>query len=391
MSANEDELDKRIKELEKLVEIKELEKSYAEAQKATIETMFPKGETKPLEGKITTDEKFGYIARLVSYQAMRERAKAVGDEINKKLSDEMPEKSEPNEHGKAKVLIVDKINIATSDIPLIQLNKQFASLNNIILEQQTINYELLREKEKIAPPDLRVSIIGPVIESVVGSIADIMGFFQVNYSFTGQEFTLNNDAVTAIVANSINDHETHILNFKIIEGSTILDDFQNFLTNKLELEMITDKLKHASNEVRARSRILTDERKPLSDIEAAIIESENIITTCNNFVKSITSAPNENSQSLLVQAALRNYIREVGITHLLYLNIVSSGGEAVTIQTLWPCWRKVSFIGGSAFVYILAEKDGRVVLADTEVSLAQLDYRLTQKGASNYKRIILEP
>ena len=51
----------------------------------------------------------------------------------------------------------------------------------------------------------------------------------------------------------------------------------------------------------------------------------------------------------------------------------------------------MSFIGGSAFAYILAEKDGQVVLADTEVSLAQLDYRLAQKGASNYKKIILEP
>ncbi len=138
--------------------------------------------------------------------------------------------------------------------------------------------------------------------------------------------------------------------------------------------MTIDKLKHAS----APSL--------LTKIKSARIESENIVATCNNFVKSITSTPNENSQSLLVQAALMNYIAIEKFTHLLYLNIVSSGGEAVTQKTIWPWWRKISFIGGSAFSYILAEITGKVILADVGISLSQLDYKLC-KGASDYKTI----
>ena len=83
-----------------------------------------------------------------------------------------------------------------------------------------------------------------------------------------------------------------------------------------------------------------------------------------------------------------SYIAIENFTHLLYLNIVSSGGEAVTKQSIWPWMHaRISFIGGSAFSYILAEKTGKVILADVGISLSLLDYKLNNIGASDYKKI----
>ena len=368
------EIDERIEELKKQLELQELEQKLAEAKKATIEAQYPKGTTQPLEGTITTSEKFGYIAEIVSYQAMSEKTIQVAKEIDTKLTD------------KHKVLIVDKLDLSSCDIPLIQIENQFPYFNDIIEKQTEHNKKLLEEVKAL---DVAPALLIPAVVSVVGSIADIMGFFRTNYSITGQEFTLKNDALTANIAKNLSKPKKYILNFQIIEKSKIIEDFVTFLKNKLELEKTKDKLKHKSKEIRVCSKTTPQSQKDLTEIEAAIIDSETIISACNDFVKSITTVAEEGSLSLLVQAAVRSFIREKEITHILYLNIVSSGGEAITKQSSVARVLNTSFIGGSAFAYILAEKDGKIIMSDTAVSLAQLDHKLNKKGASNYKQITI--
>ena len=367
------ELAERIEELQKQLELQELEQKLAEAKKATIEAQYPKSATQPLEGTITTSEKFGYIAEIVSYQAMSEKTIQVAKEIDTKLTD------------KHKVLIVDKLDLSSGDIPLIQIENQFQYFNDIIDKQTEHNKKLLQEVKAL---DVAALLI-PAVVSVVGSIADIMGFFRTNYSITGQEFTLKNDALTANIAKNLSKPKKYILSFQIIEKSKIIEDFVTFLKNKLELEKTKDKLKHKSKEIRVCSKTTPQSQLDLTEIEAAIIDSETIISACNDFVKSITTVAEEGSLSLLVQAAVREFIRDKEITHILYLNIVSSGGEAITKQSSLARVLNTSFIGGSAFAYILAEKDGKIIISDTAVSLAQLDHKLNKKGTSNYKQITI--
>ena len=70
-------------------------------------------------------------------------------------------------------------------------------------------------------------------------------------------------------------------------------------------------------------------------------------------------------QPLIISATIRDYIRQTGITHLLYLKISSSGGEAITEKRIFSSGH-TAYIGGSTISYILAEKDGKVISESSE-------------------------
>jgi hypothetical protein len=415
------------------------QKESAEAQKAAIEATFPKGETKPLAGEITTDaNKFGYIAELVAYRAMKESAECVGREIDKS-----PLSPDP-----AKILIVGERGFAKGDLPLLQLDKQFKLFRAMLGEQLRKNDALLEQSEVALPeapsiieleglppegpsvseleafPAAAITPALMLIPAVASSVADIVGYFPVNYDIKGQDFELGSDAIIAIVAGEIRKHHVYILNFNMIDDSDIVDRFINLITEKQKLAETKERLesqvvgptaseidtttgeiakleaelkelkedegeekrKHLENQIKESKDLLESKKELLDGANAAVAESESLGKALGDFLTSVTSTPDDKTPSLLAQAALRNHIRKQGITHILHLKILSSGGEAITKKRLWSSG-ETAYIGGSAISYILVTSEGRVVSSDTEVALAQLGHKLSAPGAAELWRI----
>jgi hypothetical protein len=417
----------------------EAEKAATEAQKAAVEAMFPKGEAKPLAGEITTDaDKFGYVAELVAYQAMKEGAVAVGETIN-----QLPLSPKP-----VKILIVGERNFAQGDLPLLQLDKQFELLGDMLDAQIQQNKDLLSEagaelaeapsvaeREELPPVGLPESVLEVLpaaaitpalmaIPAVVSSVADIVGYFQVDYNIKGQDFELGSDALAAVVAGQIDNHEVHILNFHRVHESDMVKRFTRLIKRRQELEgmkellrsqvvepvtseisaaagrlsKLEDELKklHGKTEeeqaqqlkgvVEETKKLLAAKNALLGRANAAVTESEGLGKAFGAFVNAVTSASDEGKPPLFVEAALRDHIRQQGITHLLHLSILSSGGEAITKKRLWSSG-ETAYIGGSAISYVLATSGGHIEAADTRVALAQLDYRLSAPSTTAFRMV----
>jgi hypothetical protein len=261
------------------------------------------------------------------------------------------------------------------------------------------------------------------IPAVSGVAADIVGYFRTNYSIAGQEVTLENDALAATVAGQIAKYKVHLLNFNMVGGSKIITRFAELIkrTQELkettallriqvvdpataEIETLTTQAAKQEAELNALSEEQADQataletkinesqeqlardKELLEAANAAIGASENLSKAAGDLITAVSTAPDDKTPPALVQAALRKHIREQGITHLLYLKILSSGGEAMTKQSIWRSGQ-TAYIGGSAIAYVLVTAAGEVISADTEVSVAQLDHTLGKPDAAKLATI----
>jgi hypothetical protein len=327
-------------------------------------------------------------------------------------------------------LLVNDLDFASGDIPLVQIESILTLFKTNLNTQKETNEKFLEEnkpKPKVAEfvPLVAAALAPMIIPGIISAFADIAGYFQVNYDIKGQEFTLDNQAIIAIVAGKIN-VPVYIFNFNLIKESDVLNSFNNTLGLRQKLDATIDRIKSEivkmkKDEIKkieskiqglkATSGTLKDTEEDRKKKEKNRVQLENSLAQANElvdlantlivnseslskafsiFADSATKATDEKTPPLLLKAALRKYIRASNITHLLNLKIVSSGGEAITMKRRLMFWKNnASFIGGSVISYVLAETSGRVVAADTVPGLAQLNYRLSGEGESVFKEISL--
>lgn len=418
--------------------IAQAESAAAAARKATLEAIVPKGESKPREGSVTTDEKFGYLATLVAYQVMRTCAATVAKTISDK----------PLADGPARILIVDERNVAQGDLALVQVERQF-DLFGTQFDAGVRQLDHLQDEMKANyPPAAAVGgleVQGPDTEAgqleflpaagvasfaaaapaIVSSVADIIGFFKTDYTVTGQTVDLSGDALVAEVAGRITRHHVQIFNFNLVRESGLVNRWSQLVEKKLSLSQskgavetqvvqpLTARIAaapaaRAALQAQLDPLITTDEaqraalRKELAELQkalrfdedflrraqGAISSADTLAQAFTEFTASLTTAPDASTPPLWLQAAVRQQIRQQEITHLLYLKIVSSGGEAITKKSFWRSGQ-TSYLGGAVVTYVLATIDGKVELAGSEVSLGQLDHQYSQPTATTLRAVPL--
>ncbi len=365
----------QLKELKKETKIAQEKEAAAKAEleiakskKEAREINLPKGDTKALEGTIDADDKFGYLSELVAYHAMKSSAEKAGEQIKKS---QLPPGS--------RILIVDQLNFAEKDFSLMQINNQFSLFQGIFDKQIKENKKLknppMPEQKKVTPTaesagkkrvveaakntgTKRVIEAVSTASGIISAIADIVGYFKVDYSIKGQDFKLDSDAMAAIVAGKISDkYNVHIINFNMVSESSLLKELEELIQKRKELD--------------ESKELLSKEEEG----ESAIKESTNILKVFDAFIDSIMTTEKDQSQPLIVSAMVQEHIRKMVITHLLYLEISSSGGEAITEKRIFSSGH-TAYIGGGTVTYILADKDGKVISSDSLVAFSEMDYKI---------------
>ncbi|MFX0116460.1 MAG: hypothetical protein ACFFB3_18060 [Candidatus Hodarchaeota archaeon] len=418
-------------QLEKQAAILEEKKKILDLYKKMAEAL-PKGETKPLAGEIKVDEKFGFTAQLVAYEAM----KKISEKIVGKIDEQNLSSEKDSE--RPKILIVDSLSLDPDDLPLIQVESIFTNFEKNLTDQELINSRLKETLEKELPEipaksaleaeleetfgkDEHILEFAPAlalapaaISGIVSSIADIMGFFREDFEVKGKEFTLGQEGIIANIAGSIAENEKceiQIFNFNWIRESKILERFTKLLESKHKLKMSIDNLKtskdrltkqidimkqiqelaiklgqlksNTDNSSTAIAGQLTTLTQPLDRFnvllkkaDSAIANSELLEKAISDFVTSATT-PSDEKPCLLLKAAARKHLKTAKVSHLLYLKILSSGGEAITRKKIFGSFGDTAFIGGTAVSYILAETSGKIILAETLTGLARREYNLS--------------
>jgi hypothetical protein len=328
-----------------------------------------------------------------------------------------------------KVLIVDKLEYAQEDLPLAEVKQQLdlfkETLTPLANDIENIKNDIRGGDVDIAAlPILAATVAVP---SLISTLAGVAGYFQTNYSVTGQEFALPTEGLLAAVATKLSTKvdEVYISNFYAIGQSGLLKTFMELKDDELDLKTKKDELanqvaKPLNDRIATlNKRILeleaqriplhsvTDQAKieeiksDINDLEnelrpskvsadranAAVQEADVCLTAFQNFTSAITSSA-DGQPSKLARAMLRDkvYQAPVDITHILYLKILYSGGNAITAQNRWSSG-KTSYMGGLAFNFVLAEKDGKVVASDTFKDIGVLDYTFSKKNQGEVRRI----
>lgn len=405
-------------EKEKLLTMQQLD--VLKAQQGMMSQLLPKGESKPLEGKIETNDRFGYIAEVVAYSAVEEMAA----EITAALT-----KSEMLPIG-ATILIVDQLDRASDDLPLVEIKVQLDSFKHALAAQIQQNEGLLQRKAlesvALAAPAIATSVL-PLAVAALSLTADIAGYFRTDYSIKGQVFEVKKEALVSAVTGQLRamDRQVYLENFYPLSTSQLITDFTYLHQDTMTLKTLRNRLSLEAAEPKGREIIQFQElverlkeektgldvntqgeeirrieeqisqhetsinvtQEKLREVNAAVLASDTLVAAFDNFSKAMTTSPDGQTSPKLVQAALRDKIEQLHPDFLLYLKVLSSGGEAVVKRNFWSSG-DTSFIGGVVACYILAAADGAVITSGTRVTLSALDYKLAGGQVSKVRRIL---
>ena len=409
---------KATQELERLRKNELLEQMKAQSE--LITKIVPKPETKPLEGKTDIGESSGYVAELVGYHSLKQASSHITERLGviEDLADD------------TRILIVNQLNYAVDDVPLIEVSTQCKLFDTWINAQINTNNKILGEilpisekyeiselaKERVAMLaafPLLLPLMGtaisalPAVAGLVGATADIAGYFKTDYVMKGREFSLKDEALIAAVAGSLRSDGRHvyIYNFYSLDisptHSALVQCFTQLHNNITRFTESRNRLKYFSkmkteeiSELQKQLKKLEKEADPtpatietikkiletilnetawLDRANLAILDSDTIQGELTTFLTSVTSTGNAESISKLAQALLREKVRDLGITHLLYLGVVSSGGESITKKSIWRSGN-ISYIGGAVVTYVLSSINGDVLSSDTLPILSAFDF-----------------
>ncbi len=182
----------------------------AQAQADIIAKLLPKGETKPLEGKVDIKD-VGAMTRLVAYHAVKKTASEIAEVLGKKLNPE------------DKVMIVPQLDFASGDLPLLEIKEQFDLFGQLLATQLEENGRILQEgaapkaavAAALAAVPLAVSILG-MAGAIIPGLANLAGFFKTDYQITGYELDLDKEGLVAKVAGAVSEKGKEILPLQLL-------------------------------------------------------------------------------------------------------------------------------------------------------------------------------
>lgn len=392
-------MEERLK-LEKISQNMDLE--LVKAKIDLLKQVLPAGTDKALAGTTTMDKDFSQIAEQVAYHALGHASAQINAELVKK------------DLGKdANIMIVDKLDFASGDIPLVDLQFQFGAFKTQIQEQTEVNQELIRESKppkstgidtaavsKILPLAPMIASIAPaalqLAPAALGLISDVMGFFRKNYEVTAAKFSLKQEGLLAIVAGKLKaEHRTvYIFNYYLLDAQ-----YQQSETMMQVREIQSELQKLGESQVHLSSHISEVNESPaekknkkdwLEKANTADKVSTQLQVEVTLFLKAIASSESADKVSKLGQAILREKIRELKISHLLYLGMISSGGGIITRQELFGRSGNTSHIGGAVVNYVLSTVKGEVIASDTVPYLCSLEYDLSGERKHRMRHIKFE-
>jgi hypothetical protein len=370
--------------------------------------------TKPLKNTNGPDMNTGYTSELVGYHAL----KRVSGDITRGIS------AVVGQGNNVRIMIVDRLDYAAGDIPFIEVTSQLSVFEVRCRKQVATNKELADlatqkdeqgNEEKTAAvksgatrlaslaaspfflPAISTSVTTmPAVTGIAGTPADIAGYFRSDYSDKNQNISLKTEGLITAVAGSLKSEKrnVYIYNFYsmdttgpqsklmnmyagVLDCSSRLAQSRNrlhyFISKKTgllaELNCSLKKVWEGTptaereQEIANIKEVIRQESMWLDRANMEVLASDAIHMELGTFVKNITTTDTTQPASKLAQAVFREKVHELGITHLLYLGVLCSGGESVTRQWLFGTGT-TSYMGGAVISYVLSRVEGEVLASE---------------------------
>jgi hypothetical protein len=391
---------------------------FAASQEA-LNARVPTATAKPLEGKIAADEHSGYVADLAAYQAVElcavEIAKKVGETVGtgSVLLVDTPDLSAAD----AQYFEVrDQLETLLKQIAMQQAGVE-ALLQPVIPEQLPTRQgpgEAFAPAGEAPVRALAAAAVGlstaavaalaptfAIAAGATGAVADIVGYFRTDWDVKGREVAIGDGTVRTLVASELKRLKKMVFmqRQRRLDPEGIIQRFSSGVTERIQLMLSAEELKarfmkpaadrisslqqnidaaaeeiekyakqHDTAEVKrlqakvdgwkTEQKAAQEEKAPY---DVAYARATAVIAVWDEFAKTV-SASAAAGLSPLACAAIQERIEKDKISHLLFVAVVSSGGEVMTGRRyfLRP---KYAFLGGSAVTYSLTTVTGELVAA----------------------------
>ena len=386
------------------------------------------------------DTATGYIAELIGFHAL----KRASSEITRALAAVVGLGPD------VRIMIVDQLDYADGDVPLIEVTSHLSVFEVRCRKQIATNKELAElvtvsgesgEVEKtgtiktglsrLAPLSAAPFIL-PVISThgsplpeetgIVGTAAGSTRSSRGDYSLCEGGTPLITSSLVAAVAGALRSEKRNIYvyNFYALDTTGPQSKLMNMYAGMLDcssrlaqsrnrllyfiskkndrLTELRTRMKKNDGQYSQNHQAVTEAeslheeagqvREWLDRANPAILASDAIHTELGTFVKNITME-NPAGGSKLAQAVYREKVRDLGITHLLYLRVTSSGGETVTRKWLWGSG-DTSYFGGAVISYILSRVQGDVLVSDTLPVLYTMEFDPSGRRNSPLRQVRFE-
>lgn len=362
-----------------------------------VKKILPAATEKPLEGKTTMDATFTHVEEQVAYIAMGKAAGKIADA----LAASVP--------AGTTVLVLDKAAYPTGEIPLVDVETQLSLYLGQLDGQKKSNTSLAEKVPHREPPAERIPAAGILplgigavtiaatalnaAPAVAGIVSEVAGYLRNDYDVKGVHFDMSTESLVASVTGNLRTKQIRVYNFNA--GLIDIQCSESGLMKKIAAIMKSSQELRESEinlaGIIAKSSRQQDEKGQKEWLEQAgnaIKLTGQVQADTAAYLKSI-AAGSEGKLSKMGQAILREKIRDLGVSHLLSLGVVTGGGGSITRQERF--WRsgRAAFIGGAIVCYTFSRVDGEVVASDAVPWLCNLDYDLGG-GPSALRDIVLK-
>jgi len=376
----------------------EADKQKAEADK--IKALLPSGTTKPLSGETKTDEKFGYLAKLAVNEAVKVAAKEIAKQVRHGIGSTNP----------ARIVLVDTLDFCGDNIQALQMPRQMDALKEAMADQATKIEKMLPAIKPEAPTGKEVLVAGaalPALSQVLAGVpgmiswaADIAAYFQVEDTYKSVDVAVPLTALQSSVADALKSDATTVCfpdfhAFGTLADLPILEKFRECSEARRTLSAQAAQLKLAIEMLTKAQNADSppEDTTKLQVAEAAHATAQSLIQAFDDFSKLMIAVPEGKSYSPLARVAMRAYLKgdaNESRTYLLYLNVVSSGGEVSIRKFLWYT-HGIVFLGGCVVTYVLADLAGKTLASGTLGKLSQTKYGRGQKTPVQFEDLTKRP
>ncbi len=333
-------------------EIFALEKEKAALEKEKQKQELLTGKSEGIANAITTDESFGYFAELTAYQSFLDAARQMAEEVRGQL-----------EPGDRLLLTQDKQLLQPfTGYKLLQIQLedwlQRMQLGRADSEEQSRGVAPAPSQPKgdetarggIAP----FSLAATGVYGAMSVAADILKFFNYSTDIHSRDTKIQVFSLFAKIVERLSRSGIPDLQIHLEEHLRIPYTEQKGLLNTLE--------KTYQQAARLEEQSL-DPNNPLREAAAQLLSS------FREYLVNLLAVPEGQAQSPITQALRQERMEKLGIGKILYVEVASSGGEAMVRKGLLSFFHSgVKYLGGGILSYTLTDAGGSILCGDSLVA-----------------------
>ena len=128
------------------------------------------------------------------------------------------------------------------------------------------------------------------------------------------------------------------------------------------------------NEIETIKAALALKEKIKNQIESEIKHAEKLIESFNVIFTALTTVPEGKNKSPFELCLIQEQIDSLGISHLLFMEVISSKGMSIKAKNIFRCYLR--FVGGCVVTYFLVNTSGELLSTGTKYGMDSIRFRL---------------